>query len=278
MNWDVLEGLNDAQTENSVSKVISRTSLDKSKSGVVAVGNIGLDSNWTGNKLAQANLYAYARLVWDASLTTEQIANEWIDLTFPELDSSSKEVILNILITSRDVYRSYTVPLGVGFMCRPGFHYGPDIDGYEYDRWGTYHFADREGIGVDRTIGTGSGYVEQYSEKVTELYNNLETCPDEDLLFFHHVKYTHLLKSGKTVIQHIYDEHFDGVRKVEKFVRDWETLAGKIDETDFRNVRDRLQEQLRCAGEWRDIVNTYFYRKSGIVDERKGELGREIFD
>jgi hypothetical protein len=98
-------------------------------------------------------------------------------------------------------------------MCKPSAHYGVDIDRYEYDLWGTHHFADRYGIGVDCTVETGSGYTAQDHDEIRMLYNNVETCPDDDLLFFHHVNYTHRLHSGKTVIQHIYDEHFEGVRR-----------------------------------------------------------------
>jgi alpha-glucuronidase len=260
-----------------VGDLLRETSPVPAFSGLAAVGNVGLDLNWAGNKIAQANLYAYGRLCWDSQLTPEQIAREWVNLTFWNLTGDDQEAIVHILLTSRDTYRSYTVPLGIGLcMCKPGSHYGPDIDGYEYDRWGAYHFADRYGLGPDRTT-TGSGYTSQYQDEIKLVYDNVETCPDEDLLFFHRVNYTHRLHSRKTVIQHIYDEHFDGVKRVEEYMSIWSGFVGKIEERDFLNVLGRFREQLSSAMQWRDIVNTYFYRHSGIGDDRQGEAGRVIY-
>jgi alpha-glucuronidase len=260
-----------------VADVIRLTSPNQTFSGVAGVGNVGLDLNWAGHKLAQANLYAYGRLCWDNTLTADQIAREWVNLTFYNLSANDQEAIVHILITSRDAYRSYTVPLGIGFMCKTGVHYGVDIDGYEYDRWGTYHFADRYGIGVDRTIATGSGYSAQYHEPIKLLYDNVDTCPDDDLLFFHFVNYTHTLHNGKTVIQHIYDEHFEGFKRVLEYQAAWDNLSQKVEPRDFQNVQTRFREQVSQAIQWRDIVNTYFYRHSGIPDARKGEPDRVIY-
>jgi alpha-glucuronidase len=156
---------------------------------------------------------------------------------------------------------------------RPGHHYGPDVDGYEYTPWGTYHFADRDGIGVDRTRATGTGCTGQYPAPWRDVYESLETCPDDLLLFFHHVPYTHVLHSGVTVVQHVYDTHFAGVERVEAMVARWEEVAAEVPDDVAQRVRERLAEQLRCAAEWRDQVNTYFLRKSGIPDAR----GRTIY-
>lgn len=251
---------------------VARLIAGKQRHGLAAVASTGRDYNWTGHKLAQANLYAFGRLAWNPSLTAADILTEWIAQTFalpPALDAR----LFDMMLHSRDVYEAYTVPLGVCFMCRPESHYGPSVDGYEYDRWGTYHFADRDGVGNDRTALTGTGFTAQYHEPNRSAYENIGTCPDALLLFFHHVPYTHRLHSGKTVIQHIYDSHFDGVESVERYVRHWEAFSGSMPDADFENVRARLQEQLRCAKEWRDQINTYFYRKSGIGDER----GRTIY-
>ncbi|MDR1531994.1 MAG: alpha-glucuronidase [Clostridiales bacterium] len=244
----------------------------RGRGGMAAVGSVGGDANWTGHKLAQANWYAFGRLCWDPALGADEILREWIRLTFG-LAAEDEDALFNLMKDSRETYEQYTVPLGVGFMCKPHFHYGPDVDGYEYDRWGTYHFADRDGIGNDRTRTTGTGFCGQYFEPNASMYDNLATCPDDLLLFFHHVPYTHVLQSGKTVIQHIYDTHFEGFERVLSMAEEWKRFKGKIRPEDYENVAQRLEEQVRCAREWRDQVNTYFYRKSGIADAK----GRVIY-
>ena len=194
-------------------------------------------------------------------------------LTF-QLSSEGEGKLTDILMTSRNTYEDYTCPLSVGFMCKPKLHYGPDVDGYEYDSWGTYHYADRNGLGRDRTKATGTAYTFQYSQERAEEYENLSSCPDEYLLFFHHVPYTHRLHSGKTVIQHIYDTHFAGVKKVEEYQKIWESLREQLDAESYENVKERLKRQLENAVNWRDQINTYFYRKSGIPDEK----GRTVYE
>src|SRR5699024_2163025 len=134
----------------------------------------------------------------------------------------------DFMLTSRETYEAYTAPLGVGFMVNPGHHYGPNVDGYEYSSWGTYHFADRDGIGVDRTVATGTGFISQYGAARAAEYESLETCPDELVLFFHHVPYTHRLHDGRTVIQHIYDTHFAGVDRVAALVEAWPNVAPHV--------------------------------------------------
>jgi alpha-glucuronidase len=158
-------------------------------------------------------------------------------------------------------------------MVTPHTHYGPDVDGYEYSRWGTYHFAYRDGIGVDRTVKTGTGFTAQYEPGQARLYEDLKSCPDELLLFFHHVPYQHRLKSGKTVIQHVYDSHFEGAQEAEQLLATWLSLAGHVDPVRFEQVRARLELQVANAADWRDVVNSYFFRKSGIADEK----GRRIY-
>lgn len=233
---------------------------------LVAVSNVGADPYWTGHPLAQANLYAFGRLAWDPGLDPGEILDEWIGLTFPDVAGRVREPLRTIMDGSWETYERYTAPLGVGFMVRPGHHYGPDVDGYEYTPWGTYHFADRDGVGVDRTRATGTGYTGQYPEPWSEVYESLERCPDELLLFFHHVPYGHVLKSGKTVIQHIYDTHFAGAEEVAALRPVWDGLAGLVDPALHARVGELLDEQLRSAREWRDQINTYFFRKSGVPD------------
>ena len=260
-----------------VSAIASGRANDRPLSGVCAVSNIGDDPNWTGHKLAQANLFGFGRLAWDPTLTGEAILDEWIPATFGS-DSRVAEVVRSVMADSWLTCEQYTAPLGVGWMVTPGVHYGPSIDGYEYSAWGTYHFADRDGIGVDRTVATGTGYAGLYGSPHADEFESLQTCPDELLLFFHHVPYTHVLHSGKTVMQHIYDTHFAGVERVEQMVLRWAGLSGAVDsglldDDAYTNVSTRLGEQLRSAREWRDQVNTYFLRKSGLPDAR----GRRIY-
>ena len=255
-----------------VKEAVRENSPVRGRSGIAGVGNVGMDANWTGSKLAQANLYGFGRLVWNHELSSEVIAEEWVRQSFCLTEEKCGKLAA-ILTTSRDVYEAYTCPLGVGFMCKPAVHYGVDIDGYEYDRWGTYHYADRDGVGRDRTVKTGTSYTRQYSDARFSEYEDLSSCPDELLLFFHHVPYTHVLHSGKTVIQHIYDTHFEGVERVREYQAVWESLKDSLDEESYLNMKERLVWQLENAVSWRDQVNTYFYRKSGIPDEK----GRKIY-
>ncbi|MGM7413521.1 alpha-glucuronidase [Lactococcus lactis] len=242
-------------------------------SGFVAIGNVGMDENWCGNKLAQANFYGFGRMGWNNDLTAAKILQEWIALTFPEVKEEVRKEIFELLIDSNRTYELYNAPLGVGSMMVPHYHYGPSVNGYEYDRWGAYHFADRNGLGIDRTSATGTGYVSLYAPKVAKIFEDKSQTPDEILLFFHYVEYGQLLKNGKTLIQTIYDQHFEGFERVESYLKSWQTLIGEIDELTYNNVLERLKLQLENAKNWRDQVNTYFYRMSGIPDE----IGREIY-
>ncbi|MGG6312735.1 alpha-glucuronidase family glycosyl hydrolase [Paenibacillus macerans] len=258
--------------EAPVKRIVDGSLHGSRYSGFAAVSNIGNDANWTGHLLAQANLYGYGRLAWNPELNAETIADEWIRLVFGG-DDRLVRPIRGLLLDSWSIYESYTAPLGIGFMVNPNHHYGPNVDGYEYSMWGTYHFADRHGIGVDRTKATGTGYTAQYAEPNFRLYESPETCPDELLLFFHHVPYTHVLHSGKTVIQHIYDTHFEGAELAARLRERWDSLTGTMEEVLHRQVAERLAEQAEHAKEWRDQINTYFYRKSGIPDKQ----GRRIY-
>ena len=256
---------------DTVADVISGRTMGNKNAGIAAVINTGNDANWTGNYLAAANLYGFGRLAFQTSLSAEEILEEWIPMSLSS-DPQVVETVKGILLPSRETYEKYTSPLGIGWMVTPHGHYGCSVDGYEYDRWGTYHRADHLGIGVDRS-DKGTGYAQQYYEPNASAYNNVETCPEELLLFFHHVPYKYLLKSGKTLIQHIYDSHFEGYDEAEGFARAWDGLEGKVDGEVFANVKERLGMQLYNAREWRDQVNTYFHRLSWIPDER----GRKIY-
>jgi alpha-glucuronidase len=239
---------------------------DVATGGFVAVSNVGTDEFLTGHPLAQANLYAFGRLSWRPLADPLEILDEWIGATFPGSDADTRAALHGILDTSWATYEKYTAPLGVGFMVRPGQHYGPDVDGYEYTPWGTYHFADRDGVGVDRTQATGTGFTGQYPSPWRERYESLADCPDDLLLFFHHVPYGHVLHSGATVIQHIYDTHADGVDEVLRTQAVWAGLEHRVDTQTHERVSRLLIEQVRSAREWRDQIRTYFFRKSGVAD------------
>ena len=256
---------------DTVADIISGRTLGNTNTGIAAVCNTGNDANWTGSELAAANFYGFGRLAFVTSLSAEEIAEEWIRMSLSN-EEDVVETIKKILLTSRSTYEKYTSPLGIGWMVTPNTHYGCSVDGYEYSRWGTYHRADHLGIGVDRSH-TGTGYAGQYHEPNASMYDKMETCPEELLLFFHHVPYTYRLKTGKTLIQHIYDTHFEGVEEVEEMIRCWQKLEGRIVKEAWENVRERFERQLYNAREWRDQVNSYFYRKSGIGDEK----GRTIY-
>ena len=257
--------------ESPIKEIISGKAFNNKWSGIAAVSNIGDSECWTGNPMATVNLYGYGRLCWNPELTSEEIADEWIEMTLG-LNKEVNSIVKEILLTSRKAYEDYTVPLGIGWMVNVGHHYGPNIEGYEYSPWGTYHYADYKGIGVDRTMKTGTGYTSQYLEPNKSLYENRETCPEELLLFFHHVPYTHTLKDGRTLIQYVYDVHFEGVEQVIHYTNKWKMLEGKIDRDFYNTVEEGLKVQLKDAIEWRDVVNTYFYRKVGIKDNKNRKI------
>lgn len=259
------------EKDDSVLDLISGKTYGQTKCGIAAVANTGNDENWTGHDLAAANLYGFGRLAFEPQLSAEQIAREWIRLTFGS-DPQVMDNLLFILMNSWPAYESYTAPLGIGWMVNPNYHYGPNVDGYEYDRWGTYHRADHLGIGVDRSHN-GTGYAGLYREPNASLYDNPEKCPEELLLFFHHMPYEYRLQSGKTILQHIYDTHFDGVALVDEMVRRFEELKGKLPEKQYERMAQRFAHQKEHSREWRDQINTYFYRKTGIPDEK----GRKIY-
>ncbi len=260
-----------AEGKDTVADVVSGRTMGNTLGGMAAVINTGNDINWTGNDLAAANLYGFGRLAYDTELSAEQIAKEWIAMTF-RLPEKEADILCSMLLRSREIYEKYSSPLGIGWMVTPNGHYGPSVDGYEYSRWGTYHRADHLGIGVDRT-DKGTGYCQQYYKENAEMYNDPATCPEELILFFHHLPYTYMLKTGKTLIQHIYDSHFEGEEEARGLAADWDSLESVIPAESFKRVKERFDLQLYNAREWRDQVNSYFYRKSGIADEK----GRTIY-
>ncbi len=238
----------------------------------VGVANVGMDANWLGHPLAMANLYGFGRLAWNPNLSADAIAEEWTRLTFGN-DPKVVKTITDLQLESWPTYVSYTGPLGAQTLTDIlGSHYGPGIESSERNGWGQWHRADHQGIGMDRTVATGTGFVGQYSPAVQHLYETAKTTPDDLLLFFHHVPYTYVLHSGKTVIQHIYDSHYEGAARAADFVRQWKSLEHSIDDQRYAEVLARLEYQAGHAIVWRDAICNWFFRASGIPDA-KGRVG-----
>jgi alpha-glucuronidase len=241
--------------------------------GFAGVANVGMDANWIGSPLAMANLYGFGRLAWNPDLSAETIIDEWTRLTFSN-DPAVVTTISAMQLNSWRVYENYTGPLGAGtFTNITGNHYDPAPESSEENGWGQWHRANRAGIGMDRTVATGTGFIGQYSREVQKLYESLPNCPDELLLFFHHVAYTYVLHSRKTVIQHIYDTHYEGAEQAKGFISRWKTLQGHVDEERYRDILGRFQYQAGEAVVWRDTICKWIYSISGIPDD-KGRVGK----
>jgi alpha-glucuronidase len=240
--------------------------------GFVGVANVGMDTNWMRHPLALANLYAFGRLAWNPDLTPGQIVEEWTRQTFGD-DPAVVQIIDRMQLTSWPTYENYTGPLGVGTLTNIlGPHYGPGPESSENNGWGQWHRADRQGIGMDRTVATGTGFIGQYSAAVQKLYENVADCPDDLLLFFHHVTYTHVLHSGKTVIQSMYDSHYAGAEAAEQYVKQWEQLRGKVDDERYQDVLGRLRYQAGHAIVWRDAICDWLLGLTGMPDA-EGRVG-----
>ena len=240
--------------------------------GFVGVANVGLDENWLANHLSQANLYGFGRLAWDPDLSSRRIADEWTRLTFGG-DPRIVETVGEMQLSSWRTYENYTGPLGLQTLTDiTGNHYGVAVEASERNGWGQWHRADERGVGMDRTVATGTGFIGQYQPEVARDYESPAACPDDLILFLHHVPYTYKLHSGKTVIQSIYDSHYEGAEAVSGYVRQWEGLRGLIDPRRYREVLAQLEYQAGQAVVWRDAVTNWFQRASGIADAR-GRVG-----
>ena len=237
---------------------------------VAAVSNLGRDENYTGHPLAAVNLYTYGLLAWDPETDAEKAVARWARLTYG-FEAAQEQTLVSLLLSSRRIYELYTAPLGIGWMITPHDHYGPNPSGYEYDLWGTYHKADRNAVGIDRT-SAGTGYLDQYPEQIRQKYEDPATCPDLYLLFFHRLPYDFRMKDGRTLIQRIYDDHFEGLEKARSLAEALTPLP--FPEPDARTIRSRMDRQLYNAKEWCDIINTFFHRLSGVPDAH----GRTIYD
>ena len=229
--------------------------------GVAGVANIGLDKNWCGHHFSQANWYAFGRLAWNPALRSEQIADEWLSATF-DIDDSHRTPLLSMMLRSREACVDYMMPLGLHHIFKFDHHYGPEPDGYiaHYPlEWCPvyYHQADSAGIGFDRSH-TGTDATSQYREPYCSLYDDLSTCPERYLLWFHHVPWTYRTNRGRTLIDELTYRYGRGVKEVESFIDIWHNSKTAVDEQRWQEVDERLQHQLENAREWQKTCLDYF--------------------
>jgi alpha-glucuronidase len=253
-----------------VKEILAGKSFVRPIGGMVGVSGIG--QQWLGSPLAMANLYAFGRLAWDPDLAPEVIAEEWTRQTIDN-DPIVVSTVTKMLMQSWPAYEHYTGPLGMQTLTDiTGSHYGPNIEASENNGWGQWHRADAQGVGMDRSVATGTGFAGQYPPVVAKMFENATTTPDYLLTFFHHVPYTYKLHDGRTVIQYIYDSHYEGAAEAAQLGREWATLKGKIDDGLYFDMAARLDYQAGHAIVWRDAIVQYFLKLSGIADA-KGRAG-----
>lgn len=233
--------------------------------GISGVANIGDDANWCGHPFSQANWYAFGRLAWNPSLTAEEIAHEWLVQTYENQDERFTKPVEMMMMTSREACVNYMMPLGLHHIFKFDHHYGPEPDGFiaSYPlEWCPvyYHKADAQGVGFDRS-SKGTDAIGQYPEPYRSLYDNIETCPEEYLLWFHHVPWTYKMKSGSTLWQELCMKYNMGVAMVEVYRDFWHTSAKqymKGHEQEWQHTDSLLNVQLENAKEWRNTCLKYF--------------------
>jgi alpha-glucuronidase len=231
--------------------------------GIAGVTNIGDDRNWCGHFFAQANWYAYGRLAWDHSVTSEQIADEWITMSI----SRNPEVIKTIrlmMMGSWEACINYMTPLGLHHIMQVDFHYGP-MPGNNQGRedWTSiyYHRADTIGLGYNRS-STGSNATGQYFSPLRENLNSVENCPEKYLLWFHHVAWDYRMKSGKTLWEELCKKYYSGTNYVDEMTAKWTSLKPFVDPDIYLHVKTRLEIQQTDAAIWRDTCLQYFQKFS----------------
>ncbi|MBE6227796.1 MAG: alpha-glucuronidase [Bacteroidales bacterium] len=234
---------------------------------IAGVANIGRDKNWCGHYFAQSSWYAFGRLAWNAELSSEEIAREWLQQTF-STEPEFVEPVLDMMMTSRETAVDYMMPLGLHHIFAGEHHYGPEPwyepEGARLD-WlpKYYHQAGPDGIGFDRTR-SGSGNVDQYHEPLASMYNSLETCPEELLLWFHHIPWDHRMASGRTFWDEMCHRYDRGVKKVREYQAVWDAAKPYVDEERWEAVRAKLEIQESDARWWRDACVQYFGEFSGM--------------
>jgi alpha-glucuronidase len=262
---------------------------------IAGVSNIGLDDNWCGHHFAQANWYAFGRLAWNNSLTSEQIADEWIKLTFSQTSENVDDIneplveewnlnflkpVKQMMLESREAAVNYMMPLGLHHIFAPDHHYGPG------PWWGPkhvrkdwtppyYHQADTNGIGFDRTQ-TGSNAVSQYHEPLNSIFNDVKTCPEIYLLWFHHLPWNYQMKSGRTLWNELCYHYDKGLQQVRQFQKIWDKTQPYVDPERFIEVQSKLRSQCQNAQVWKDACLLYFQQFSRQTIPY--EIERPVYD
>ncbi|KAI0814106.1 glycoside hydrolase superfamily [Xylaria sp. FL0064] len=246
--------------------ILSGKRFNKTLTGYAAVVNVGQNTTWLGTHLAMSNLYAYGRIAWDPTVDEVAVLQDWTRLTYG-LDKKVIDTITEMSMESWPAYENYTGNLGEQTLTDITYnHYGPNPQSMDNNPWGQWTRADSHGIGMDRTVWNGTGYSGQYPSEVAGKFESIETTPDDLILWFHHVPYTHVLKNGKTVIQYFYDAHYAGAETAASFPKKWASLEGLIDEQRFKEMLFRLEYQAGHAIVWRDSIVQFYHNISGIPD------------
>lgn len=245
---------------STVAKVVDGSLNHKKVTGMAGVANIGTDANWTGHPFGQADWYGFGRLAWDPYLDSGTIAEEWLRCTFTN-NENFVEPVKKMMLESREAVVNYMNPLGLHHMFDTSHHYGPGpwVDNLSRPEWNPvyYHKADDEGIGFDRTK-TGSDALSQYAPELREKFGNLETCPEEYLLWFHHLPWDYQLKNGRTLWDGLGIKYQQGVDQVGDMIKTWEDMKPYVDEYRHNQVSMLLGIQLKEAKWWRDACMLYF--------------------
>jgi alpha-glucuronidase len=243
-----------------VAKVIDGSLNNKKLTGMAGVSNVGNDINWTGHPFGQADWYGFGRLAWNPYMTSENIADEWLRLTFSN-DEKFVEPVKEMMIESREAVVNYMNPLGLHHIFDTGHHYGPGpwVSNLSRPEWNPvyYHKADSEGIGFDRTKA-GSDALSQYAPEVEKMFTDLETCPEEYLLWFHHLPWDYTLKNGRTLWDGLGLKYQEGVDKVRDMIKTWKTMEPYVDKNRHHQVSMLLNIQLKEAIWWKDACMLYF--------------------
>ncbi|MDP5202280.1 alpha-glucuronidase family glycosyl hydrolase [Flavobacterium sp. DG2-3] len=250
---------------STVAKVVDGTLFQNKITGIAGVANIGNDLNWTGHPFAQANWYGFGRLAWNPYLDSEIIADEWLRSTFSN-DENFIKPVKTMMIESREAVVNYMTPLGLHHIMDTGHHYGPGpwVSDLSRPEWNPtyYHKADKKGIGFDRSK-SGTNAVSQYAPEVAKLFSTLETCPEKDLLWFHHVPWNYKLKNGQSLWNGMALKYQEGVNQVENMQNVWKKTEKYVDAERFHEIEMLLQIQYKEAKWWRDACLLYFQQFSG---------------